>query len=60
MIPGDGDEHRLRRQRMTKFPHPQDVYAYIYLTLREHREDICTALTAVGLAIVFLLFMIVL
>ena len=44
---------------MTKFPHPQDVYAYIYLTIREHREDICTGLAAVGLAILFLLFMIV-
>lgn len=45
---------------MSKFPHPQDVYAYIYLTLREHREDICTGLTAVGLAILFILLLIVL
>lgn len=40
---------------MTKFPHPQDVYAYIYLTLREHKEDICTGLTALGLGILFIL-----
>lgn len=45
---------------MTKLPHPQDVYAYVYLTLREHKEGIYTALSALGLGILFLLVMIVL